>query len=154
MKLILTFLMTLSAAFGQDLYHRVLPNKLIKSGEITISYRSYPDYLKTIITYKVKGPLIPKKYRQGSLEQDIPIKYETEDGYIDLMLKGRESYKNVLLVHEGLSNGVHSVGIYPSHGNWKARAYYNSSIISLGWERLEVTLKSFPKWPIYSELID
>jgi len=154
MKWVFAFIIGLSSAFAQDLYHRVLPNKLIRSGEITISNDPYPEYLEVSITYKVKGPLIPKKYRQGVLTQRIPVKYESEDGYRDLMVKGTETYKDVLLVHEGLNNGIHRVGINPSHGNWKARIFYNPLVASLGWQRLEVTLKSFPKWPIYSELID
>ncbi len=137
-------------AFGQSLYHKVIPNQIVKKGELVISTEPLVETVRAVIQYKVNGPLIPRKYREGTLKQELDLKYETEDGYLELERIGSETRDGHRLVHQGRDGLKHLVGIYPSHGDWSARVTYDPEAPSLGWVALKVTLKAFSSWPIES----
>lgn len=148
----------LEAKSESIIYHQIKKNRMVQSGSLSIKKEVLDgEKIKAVINYKVKGFLIPKKYRTGTLSQIIPKKYESEMGYLELEEIGIERGEKYSLRHLGREDvdgfeNCHKVEIETEKNDWKAIVFFHPEISSMGWAKLIVTLSKFPNMPLHSNL--
>ena len=119
---------------NQTLTHVVTPTKMIKNG--TVVLKTGPDQsgqTKINIRYDLKTTwYAPVGDQKGSESQNLPTKFLTEAGYLELEKSGAMLYDGVEIYHIGRFNlggyrNMHKIQLVKA-GDWEATAFYHPEI--------------------------
>lgn len=155
--LCLCLLFSFSAMALEGSNFKILPGKFHSGGSFFASVKSTSDAKKTMtinlkydIDKKTMIP-VPKEYLKGEIEQDIPLEYLDERGYLSLeqtMTKDFSDAKAVYLgrVDVGIYKDAHHVNVIAKNGKSETELYYHPQAPGIGWVKVRMTI--YPPLPI------
>ena len=136
----------------ETINHRIKKDSLAQKGTLKIkstpiNEQSFLAQIEYDFTYKF---LFRRRRLQGVEEQVLPVKYQTEEGYLELEQKGTFEDDQVILIHKGRVNSeslydCHKVNIVPKKSEkWEGIVTYCPDIPGLGFSKMELLKKKIP----------
>ena len=149
------------AAFDVSKYD-ILPGKFHKGGTFIASVKSTNPAKKTM-TIKLRFDVekrtmvpVPSEYLKGELDQDFPIEFLDERGYLDLeadktldVSEAKATY--IGRVDLGEYKNAHHVRVIAKNGRSETDLYYHPHVPGLGWAKVHMVIH--PPLPILKNYI-
>lgn len=148
----LLLLISFSAYATIDMLNfKILPGKFHQGGKASASILS-TDTQRGVMVVKLEYEVIkkalvpvPNEYLKGGLDQELPLEFSDERGYLNLEAKGTMDLPEATLVHLGrvTVNGNlqgHHVRIKAKNGRSETDVYYHPHIQELGWGKVGLLL--------------
>lgn len=163
-KIAALFLILSISAFADPdvLNFKILPGKFHQGGKASASVLS-TDAQRAVMVVKleyevVKKALVPvpSEYLRGGLNQELPLEFIDERGYLNLEINRTLDLPEAILIHLGrvtigsYQNG-HHVRIKAKNGRSETDVYYHPNLPELGWGKVGLMLHTpIPMFKDYS----
>ncbi|MGB0452385.1 MAG: hypothetical protein ACPGJV_01620 [Bacteriovoracaceae bacterium] len=133
--------------------HKILRGKLHKSGRIKLSWTPREEgKVMAHIRYKIRPKILvplPKKDRQGQIDQLLPEDMTVEDGYMNLRDQKIMKHEKATMTFLGMEDAegfsdCYKVLVKPHDNEWQGIFYYHPTVASLGFVKVELTIRDLP----------
>jgi hypothetical protein len=140
--------------FQEGLWHDVVPDSLAKKGTIYIQTRETPEdyqYFQARFKYDFNYQfLFFKRNMAGEEVVDMPIRFQSEQGFIDLETGGTYTDERVTLYHKGRREWApyydcHYIRLVPKKSDkWEGHFIYCPDVPKSGISEMQLTVKKIP----------
>lgn len=135
----------------EALNFKILPGKFHLGGKasaVILSTDTQRGVMIVKLDYEViKKALVPvpNEYLKGGLDQELPLEFSDERGYLNLEKQGTMDLPEATLIHLGrVSIGNHQQGhrvkIKAKNGRSETDVYYHPHLPELGWGKVGLLL--------------
>ena len=148
----LILLFSLSAfALPDATHYKIVPGKLHQGGKASANIISTDAIKKVMLVrlnyevYKKALVPVPEEYLKGSSDQELPLEFIDERGYLNLEAMKTQELEDAILIHlgrvaiAGHING-HHVRIKAKNGRSETDVYYHPHLPELGWGKVRLVL--------------
>lgn len=149
---VLFLLVSFSAFASIDMIKfKILPGKFHQGGKASASLLS-TDTQRSVMVVKLEYEVfkkalvpVPNEYLKGGLDQELPLEFSDERGYLNLEAHGTMELPEATLIHLGrVTVGTnlqgHHVRIKAKNGRSETDVYYHPHIPELGWGKVGLLL--------------
>lgn len=148
---LLSLLFSLSVWSAGPTHFKILPGKLHQGGKASADIISTDTHKKVILVrlnyevYKKTLVPVPDEYLKGSSDQELPLEFIDERGYLNLEQSKTRELEDAILIHLGrVSLGGHTNGhhvrIKAKNGRSETDVYYHPHLPELGWGKVRLVL--------------
>ncbi len=140
--------------FKEGLWHDVVPDNLAKKGTVYIQTRDLPEqsqFFQARFKYDFNYQfLFFNRNMAGEEFVDMPIRFQTEQGFIDLENEGTYDDERVTLYHKGRKDWApyydcHYVRLVPKKSDkWEGHFIYCPDVPRSGISEMQLTVKKIP----------
>ncbi len=150
--LILCFLFSLTAlAAIETLNFKIIPGKFHQGGKASAFLLSTDDVKNVMLVkldyevYKKAMVPVPSEYLKGSVEQELPLIFIDERGFLKLEVDKKMDLPDATLVHMGrvklgALDNAHQVRIIAKNGRSEIDVYFHPHLPELGWGKVRILL--------------
>lgn len=140
--------------FNEGLWHDIVPDSLAKDGTIYIQTRDLPEeagFFQARFKYDFNYQfLFFNRNMAGEEVVDMPIKFQTEQGFIELETEKSYEDERVTIYHQGRRDWApfydcHFIQLVPkSSQKWEGHFVYCPDVPKSGISEMQLTVKKIP----------